>query len=64
MKMMGHREPLKSGDEWDYLTRARRFFGSYRGKLKKIKRGFNKRIRKAARLEGIKDARMAFGNFN
>jgi hypothetical protein len=26
--MMGHREKLKSGNEWDFLTRAKRFTAS------------------------------------
>lgn len=43
---MGHRERLKGGDEYDYLTRARRFLYHRAGQIKKIKRKFWKRTRK------------------
>jgi hypothetical protein len=50
--MMGHREPLISGDEWDYLTRkGRRIVSARSGQISRIKRAFNKRVRKTARLD-------------
>lgn len=36
--MMGHREPLRGGDEYDFLTKA-------------IKRQFSKRVRRDAKSE-------------
>jgi len=36
---------LKSGDEFDALTKARKFHNFKRGELKKIKRKYNKRFR-------------------
>ena len=48
--MMGHREALRGGVEWDYLTRARRYFFKRAGKFTAVKRRFNKRVRKVARL--------------
>jgi hypothetical protein len=47
--MMGHRETLKSGDEYDALTRAKRYYGFRAGVRQKIKRQFNKRQRREAR---------------
>jgi len=47
--VMGHREPLKSGDEYDALTRWRRVCSYRPGTVKAIKRGFNKRIRREAK---------------
>lgn len=43
--MMGHRGPLRSGDEYDYLTKARRFHG-HPCRAREIKRGFSKRMRR------------------
>ena len=43
--------PLKSGDEFDALTKSRKFYNFKRGTLKKIKRGYNKRFRKSSRKE-------------
>ena len=40
---------MKGGDEYDALTRSRKFYMWSKGQLKKIKRGYNKRFRKAAR---------------
>ena len=42
---MGHKEKLKGGDEYDYLTRARRFLYHRARQIKKIKRKFWKRNR-------------------
>ncbi len=49
--MMGTREPLICGDEYDYLTRARRFCRKRAGKFVRVKRAFWRRVRKAYRLE-------------
>ena len=46
--MMGHREKLKGGDEYDYLTKARRYYG-YSFDIKDIKRRFWKRLRQEAK---------------
>ena len=43
---MTKRIPMKSGDEYDGLTKARKFYLWKTGKLKKIKRAYNKRFRK------------------
>jgi hypothetical protein len=37
---------MKGGDEYDGLTKARRFMNWKAGQLKKIKRTYNKRFRK------------------
>ena len=42
---------MKGGDEYDGLTKARRFFHWKSGQLKKIKRAYNKRLRKFNRGE-------------
>jgi len=47
--MMGHREELKSGDEYDALTRWRKYVGYRAGTVKAIKRKFNKRIRRESK---------------
>ena len=38
--------PMKGGDEYDGLTKARKFLIWKSGQLKKIKRAYNKRFRK------------------
>ena len=43
---MTKRLPLKGGDEYDALSKARKFLHWKAGKLKKIKRAYNKRFRK------------------
>ena len=43
---MTKRIPMKGGDEYDGLTKSRRFYVWNRGQLKKIKRAYNKRFRK------------------
>lgn len=55
---MGHKEKLKGGDEYDYLTRARRVHGHHPGQIKKIKRKFWKRNR----LESKRDIAAQSGN--
>jgi hypothetical protein len=46
--MMGHREPMKGGGEYDALTRAKRYFKWRPGVRKWLKRKFNKRPRRIA----------------
>jgi hypothetical protein len=43
---MTKRIPMKGGDEYDGLTKARKFILWKSGQLKKIKRAYNKRFRK------------------
>jgi hypothetical protein len=43
---MDKRVPMKGGDEYDGLTKARKFLIWKSGQLKKIKRAYNKRFRK------------------
>jgi capsid portal protein len=50
---MTKRIPMKGGDEYDGLTKARRFMLWKSGQLKKIKRAYNKRFRK--HIKEIKD---------
>jgi len=50
--MLGHRDKLKSGDEWDALShRSKGLFNWRAGVRKLIKRAVNKR----ARREGKRD---------
>ena len=49
----GRDVPLESGDEYDALTNARKYYRFGRGVLKKIKRGYNKRCRRKAKEEII-----------
>ncbi len=52
--MMGHREKLKGGDEWDVVSpRARKIlcYTSHAGICKAIKKKMNRRARKNARRE-------------
>jgi hypothetical protein len=43
---MTKRIPMKGGDEYDGLTKARKFLLWKSGQLRKIKRAYNKRFRK------------------
>jgi capsid portal protein len=43
---MPKRTPMKGGDEYDGLTKARKFYLWKSGQMKKIKRAYNKRFRK------------------
>ena len=43
---MTKRIPMKGGDEYDALTKARKFYLWKAGQVKKIKRAYNKRFRK------------------
>ena len=45
-QQMTKRIPMKGGDEYDGLTKARKFYLWKAGQLKKIKRAYNKRFRK------------------
>ena len=47
--VMGHREKLISGDEYDVLTQWRRVHAYKAGTVKAIKRKFNKRTRRQAK---------------
>ena len=47
--MMGHKDKLKSGDEMDALTRAKRFHKFRTGVRKMLKRAVNKRMRKGVK---------------
>lgn len=47
---MGHKEILKGGDEYDLLTKARKYFHHRAGEISKIKRKFWKRQRAEARI--------------
>lgn len=48
--------PLKGGDEYDALTRDRKFYFWQSGELRKIKRGYNKRVRREAKQEAKRDS--------
>ncbi len=56
--MMGHREPMKDGDELDALSSrmSRRVNCFSRGQIRKIKRKFNKRVRKDAKIQAKREA--------
>jgi len=43
---------LKSGDEYDALTKAKKYFKWRAGQRKKIKRGYNKRLRASCAYDG------------
>lgn len=47
--VMGHREKLKGGDEYDALTKARRVYGPTAGTVKQIKQKFWRRVRRGIR---------------
>ena len=49
--MMGTREQFKNGDEWDYLTKGRKYHKTRAGDVAKIKRSFWKRIRSKVKQE-------------
>ena len=44
------RIPLKSGNEYDALTKAKNYCFWKPGQRKRIKRGYNKRVRKQTKL--------------
>ena len=54
--MMGTREPLRDGFEYDALTRFRRRIRLRRGESVRAKRGFWKRVRRQARVEAAREA--------
>ena len=45
---MGHRDKMKSGDEYDALTRWRRLLRWRPGQRRRIKQQHNKRLRREA----------------
>ena len=47
----GRTTPLKGGDEYDALTKARKYYNFGRRALKVIKRGNNKRVRRNDKKE-------------
>ena len=49
--MMGTKEKLRGGDEYDFLTRARRWYVKRRGEVKRVKRRFWKRVRKLTKRQ-------------
>jgi len=49
--MMGHKEKLKGGDEYDALTGWKKFLNWNSGVRKRIKRQFNKRIRQKVKKD-------------
>jgi hypothetical protein len=51
--MMGHREPLRGGDEHDAFTRWRKVVAWRRGALRAVKRRFARRVRRAERQRGV-----------
>lgn len=46
--------PLKSGDEYDALTKAKKYFNFKAGQRKKIKARYNKRLRKVNKILLVK----------
>ena len=49
--MMGHKEKMVSGTEYDALTRWKQYLHWNSGVRKYIKRQFNKRVRKKAKQD-------------
>ena len=49
--MKNKRIPLEGGDEYDALTKSRRYHSFGSGVLKKIKRQYNKRFRRVGKQE-------------
>lgn len=47
--MMGHKEPMKGGAEFDAFSRWRKHLHWTRGHLAWIKKHFNRRVRREAR---------------
>lgn len=46
-----HTIPMRGGDEYDALTRWKRYLHWRSGERKRIKRGYNRRQRRALRIE-------------
>ena len=44
--MMGHKEKMDAGDEFDVFTRWRKYISWNRGEIRKIKKMFTRRIRR------------------
>ena len=49
--MKNKRIPLEGGDEYDALTKGRKYHSFGKGVLRKIKRQYNKRFRKIGKDE-------------
>ena len=49
--MKNKRIPLEGGDEYDALTKSRKYHNFGKGVLRKIKRQYNKRFRKIGKDE-------------
>jgi hypothetical protein len=49
--MMGHRERMITSDEYDYLTRYRRYLHSNRGRAHRCKHSFSRRVRRLSKAE-------------
>lgn len=49
---------LKNGDEYDALTKSKKYFKWHAGQRKKIKRSYNKRLRRVFMM-GLKQDRQA-----
>jgi hypothetical protein len=47
--MMGHREKQKSADEWDAFTGWRRLVSWGKKRIRKIKKGFTRRVRRSSK---------------
>lgn len=48
---MTHPIPMRGGDEYDALTRWKNVLGWRSGERNRIKRGYNKRVRRFAKQE-------------
>ena len=56
--MMGHREELRSGDEFDAITRGGRSVHRFRaGQRRWVKRKLSRRTRHAAKLQSLIESR-------
>jgi hypothetical protein len=49
------RMPMKTGDEWDALTKVKRFLKWRRGERKRIKKQYNKKERQWLKTETNKE---------
>ena len=54
--MMGTRTRLQGGDEFDALTRYRRYLVWRATERRRVKQGHNQRVRKRQRLETLRHA--------
>ena len=49
--MMGHREQLKGGSEYDCLTKWRKYMKNHSGESHSVKKKFSRRVRREIKLE-------------